>query len=74
VHDAVALEARGIPVAAVITEPFAHAFAQTARLLAAEELWAVTIPHPLAALDEKEIQARAEQAVEQIAARLTGEG
>jgi hypothetical protein len=74
VHDAVALETRGIPVAAVITEPFAHVFAQTAGLLGAEGLRAVAIPHPLAALDEKEIRARAEQAVKQIAARLTEEG
>ena len=73
-HDAVALEARGIPVAAVITEPFARVFAQTAGLLGAEDLRAVAIPHPLAALEEKEIRTRAEQAVEQIAARLTGEG
>lgn len=71
-HDAVALEARGVPVAVVITEPFDHIFAQTARLLGADGLRPVVIPHPLAALEEQGIHARAEQAAEQIAALLTG--
>ncbi len=67
------MEARGIPVAAIITEPFAHIFAQNAQLLGAEKLRPIVIPHPLAALEEKEIRERAEQAAKRVAAMLTGE-
>lgn len=71
-HDAVALERRGIPVAAVVTEPFARAFAQTAELLGAPDLRCVVIPHPLATLEEPEIEERIEPAVEQVVALLRG--
>lgn len=71
-HDAVTLEARGIPAAVLCTTPFMNAAAAHARLLGRPDLAAVQVQHPLVSLSAAEIRGRAEQAYDTIVATLLG--
>jgi hypothetical protein len=65
-HDAVALEAKGIPTAVIITTEFTLE-AQTQRdALGMSGLDWVVIQHPLSTLTEAEIGQRIDEAVPQI--------
>ena len=65
-HDAVALEAKGIPTAVIITTEFTLE-AQTQRnALGMNGLDWVVIQHPLSTLTEAEIGQRIEEAIPQI--------
>ena len=64
-HDAVALEARGIPVAVVITSEFTQEAEFQRRALGMDALVPVIITHPLSSLTEEEIQGRAREVLAQ---------
>jgi len=70
VHDAVKLEALGVPVAVLCTTPFMNAGAAHARLLGLPELRIVDVPHPMVSLTPAEVRVRAEAIVDAVAARL----
>jgi hypothetical protein len=65
VHDAVALETRGVPVALVVTSAFTQEAAFQGRALGMDGLAPVVITHPLSSLTAEEIDGRAEEAVAQ---------
>ncbi len=73
-RDTVELERRGIPTAAVATEPFLDEALEQARVLGMPDLRMVLIPHPVQLLTLEELHAHADRAFDQIVARLTGEG
>lgn len=62
-HDAVALEGRGIPTAVIVTDAFVHEAELQRSALGAKHLEPVVIRHPLSTLTDAEIAARASQAV-----------
>jgi hypothetical protein len=71
VHDVVRFEARGIPTAAVGTEPFVDEAIEQAQLLGMPDYRALLIPHPIQLLTTEALHARADAVVEQIVTRLT---
>ncbi len=64
--DAIAFEKRGIPAAAVITEPFVPTAEAMARLAGMPGYPVAVIPHPIGSLDPAAVAARADA----IAARI----
>jgi hypothetical protein len=64
-HDAVSLEAHGLPTAVVVTSEFVHEARVQRAALGAETLEPVVITHPLSTLTDEQIAARAQQAAEQ---------
>jgi hypothetical protein len=71
VHDVVRLERRGIPTAAVGTEPFLDEALEQAGALGMPDYRMVLIPHPVQLLSDDEVHARADEAFERVVARLT---
>jgi hypothetical protein len=71
VHDVVRLERRGIPTAAVGTEPFADEALAQARVLRMPDVRMVFVPHPVQLLSDADLAALAEGALDEIVARLT---
>ncbi|MDE0828692.1 MAG: hypothetical protein OSB03_05785 [Vicinamibacterales bacterium] len=69
-HDAIGLEQRGVPTAAIITAAFVREAEVQRAALGAEGLETVVITHPLSTLTDAEIQSRAEEAVPQVLAIL----
>ena len=67
----VELERLGIATAAVATEPFVDEALEQARLLGMPDYRMVFIPHPVQLLTADELRAFADQAFEEIVARLT---
>lgn len=72
-HDAVALEARGIPVALVITSAFTQEAESQRRVLGMDALTPVIITHPLSSLTAEEIEGRAREVLAQAAKVWRGE-
>ena len=72
-HDAVALETRGIPVALVITSAFTQEAEVQRRALGMEALVPVIITHPLSSLAAEEIEGRAREVVAQAVTVWSGE-
>ena len=72
VHDVVRLERRGIPTAAVGTEPFVDEALEQARLLGMPAYRMVLVPHPVQLLTAEELDALADEAMPTIVARLLG--
>ena len=70
VHDVIRLEQRGIPTAAVGTLPFVDEALEQARVLGLPDYRMVLVPHPVQLLTTVEVRALADQAFEQIVARL----
>ena len=70
-HDVVRLERRGIPTAAVATEPFADEALEQARALAMPDYRMVFVPHPVQLLAESELHDRADRVFPLVAERLT---
>lgn len=64
-HDAIALETRGIPVALVVTSEFAQEAEFQLRALGMDALVPVIITHPLSSLTAEEIEGRAREALAQ---------
>ena len=74
VHDVVRLEQRGIPTAAVATEPFLDEALEQARLLGMPGYRTVLISHPVQLATTEDLHARADAAFDAVVARLTGPG
>jgi hypothetical protein len=74
VHDVVRLEQRGIPTAAVATEPFLDEALEQARLLGMPDYRTVLISHPIQLATTEDLHARADAAFDAVVARLTGPG
>ena len=70
-HDAVALEALGVPTAVIITTAFTREARAQRTALGAEHLEPVVITHPLSTLSDEQIEARAAEAAGQVSAVLT---
>ena len=68
----VALEAVGMPTAAVATDPFLDEALEQARLLGMPDYRMVLVPHPVQLLELSELQALADGAFDEIVARLIG--
>jgi len=71
VHDVVRLEERGIPTAAVGTEPFVDEALQQARALGMPDYRMVLVEHPIQLLTKDQVEARADAAFDAIVAHLT---
>ena len=71
-HDSVRLEEAGIPAVPLATEEFRTAARVQASRLGRPDLEAVFVPHPIQDQTLKEIEARADDVIEQVVARLTG--
>jgi hypothetical protein len=67
----VELERRGLPTAAVATEPFVDEALEQARLLGMPDYRLVYVPHPVQLLSGEELRRYADRAFEEIVARLT---
>jgi hypothetical protein len=65
-HDAVALEAKGIPTAVVVTETFVREAHVQRTVLGMEGIEPVVISHPLSTISDEEIDARAGEASPQV--------
>lgn len=61
-HDAVGLEARGVPTAVIVTDAFLHEADVQRTALGAEHLEPVVITHPLSTLTEEQIAGRGGEA------------
>ena len=70
----VELERRGLPTAAVATEPFVDEALEQARLLGMPDYRLVYVPHPVQLLSIEEWRGYADRAFDEIVARLTQPG
>ena len=68
--DAISFEKRGIPAAAIITEPFVPTAEAMARLAGMPGYPVAVIPHPVGSLDPSAVAARADQIAPRIEALL----
>ena len=71
VHDLVRLERRGIPTAGIGTEPFVDEALEQARVLGMPDLRLVYVPHPVQLLEDEEVHALADRALDAVVERLT---
>jgi alkanesulfonate monooxygenase SsuD/methylene tetrahydromethanopterin reductase-like flavin-dependent oxidoreductase (luciferase family) len=71
-HDAVKLESLGIPTVPVATREFMTAARAQASALGRSDFDALYVAHPIQDQTREEIEARAEAALAEIVARLTG--
>lgn len=74
VHDAVRLEARGIPTAVVGTEPFLDEALEQSRMLGMHNYPLVLVAHPVQLLTDWELEALADQAFARIEELLVDRG
>ena len=65
-HDTVGLEARGLPTAFVLTEPFVHEAHMQREALGMQTLSLAVIEHPLSTLSDEGIALRAAQAAPRV--------
>ena len=72
-HDAMALENRGIPTLVVCTAPFLDSARIHARTFGRTGFQPITIPHPLGALDRDGVTGRAAIVRDQIVKALTSD-
>ncbi len=70
-HDAMALENRGVPTVVVCTSPFLDSAHIHARMLGRSGFQPVVIPHPLGGLGPEQVKHRATDLEEEIVAALT---
>ena len=68
------LERRGLPTAAVATEPFVDEALEQARLLGMPDYRLVYVPHPVQLLSVEELRGYADRVFDEIVARLTQPG
>jgi len=73
VLDAISFEKRGIPAAAIITEPFVATAEAMARLAGMPEYPVAVIPHPVGSLGPDEVTARADAIAGRIVELLLGD-
>lgn len=65
-HDAIQLEQAGIPTAVLVTTEFLHESHVQREALGMVDLDPVVVAHPLSALSQEELDARAHEALEQV--------
>ena len=70
-HDAIAVETRGIPAVAVMTDRFVPSARAVAELNGLPDYPFVVIGHPIANDGDEELRSKAEAVVTRIAALLT---
>ena len=70
--DAITFEKRGIPAAAVITEPFVATAEAMARLAGMPGYPVAVIPHPVGSLGPADVVARADAIAHKVAELLLG--
>ena len=73
-HDAMALENRGVPTVVVCTSPFLDSARIHARMLGRSGFQPLAIPHPLGGLGPEQVKVRATALEEEIVAALTQGG
>ena len=71
-HDAIELEARGVPTAVIVTSEFVREANVQREALGMTGVVPVVIPHPLSSLTDEEIAARAAAALPQVLAAWQG--
>ena len=71
-HDAVALEQRGVPTAVVVTSDFVVEARTQVDALGMVDLQPAVIDHPLSTLSDEDIERRADQAFDQVRAVWLG--
>jgi hypothetical protein len=67
-HDAIELEARGVPTAVIVTSEFVREARVQREALGMAGVIPVVIAHPLSSLTDEQIQARAAAALPQVLA------
>ena len=71
-HDAIELEARGVPTAVIVTSDFVREARVQREALGMTGVVPVVIAHPLSSLTDDQIQARAAAALPQVLAVWQG--
>lgn len=71
-HDAIELEARGVPTAVIVTSEFVREARVQREALGMTGVVPVVIAHPLSSLTDDQIQARAAAALPQVLAVWQG--
>lgn len=71
-HDAIELEARGVPTAVIVTSEFVREAKVQREALGMTGVVPVVIDHPLSSLTDEEIAARAAAALPQVIAAWQG--
>lgn len=71
-HDAIELEARGVPTAVIVTSEFVREAKVQREALGMPGVVPVVIPHPLSSLTDEEIRARVAAALPQVIAVWQG--
>ena len=70
--DAILFERAGVPAIAIVTEPFRATGEAMASSWGMPGYRFLDMPHPIANLEEKELDARADRLVERVLALLRG--
>jgi hypothetical protein len=70
-HDAIQMEALGVPSVLVITDPFEPIVASFAPTVGMDDYPAVKVPHPVAPLDDDGLRKLAGAVVDEAVERLT---
>lgn len=70
-HDAVLLEARGVPAALVVTEPFVDVAARFAPTVGAPGYPSAAVPHPISSVDDDDLRKYASAVADKVATLLT---
>jgi hypothetical protein len=71
-HDALQLEALGVPAAVVVTEPFTVLVGSFARTLGAPGYPPMVVPHPISSKDDEHLRKMADGVADAVAAQLAG--
>ena len=71
-HDALQLEALGVPAAVVVTEPFTVLVGSFARTLGAPGYPPVVVPHPISSKDDEHLRRMADAVADAVAVQLEG--
>ena len=70
-YDAVLLEARGVPAALVVTEPFVDVAARFAPTVGAPGYPSAAVPHPISSVDDDDLRKYASAVADKVATLLT---
>jgi hypothetical protein len=73
VLDAILFERAGVPAVAVVTTPFRATGQAMAASWGMPGYGFLDVPHPIANLDDKELDARADRLADEVVALLRGE-
>lgn len=71
-HDAIQMEALGVPSMLLITEPFEPIVGSFAPTIGMADYPAVSVPHPVAPLDDDDLRKLATTVIDEAVSRLVG--